>query len=169
MLVTWCENGALVQIRNHIIVLKWVLKFRHARRYLVHKCVIVMFVQKECIIFRIHCLLCAYFCCTLILNYLCQHWMKTHFWKSKGGSAVMTPVFWIFNPIGSLFYTAAQSDWPSRFAEKIGLSLSHLVPDLLGPKVVLHFHQNVFFNRCYAFCINFPLIFNPIDPLFHWI
>ncbi len=28
----------------------------------------------------------------------------------EGGSAVMTPVFWIFNPIGSLFYTTSQSD-----------------------------------------------------------
>ncbi len=31
--------------------------------------------------------------------------------------------------------------------EKIGLSLSHLVPEILGPKVGLIFHQNVFVNR----------------------
>ncbi len=31
-------------------------------------------------------------------------------------------------------------------AEKIGLSLSHLVPEILGPKVGLIFHQNVLFN-----------------------
>ncbi len=51
-----------------------------------------------------------------------------------------------------------QSDWdlmlclntiklnPS-FSSKIGLSLSHLVPEILGPKVGLMFHQNVLFNR----------------------
>ncbi len=32
-------------------------------------------------------------------------------------------------------------------AEKIGLSLSHLVPEILGPKVGVIFHQNVLFNR----------------------
>ncbi len=57
----------------------------------------------------------------------------------------MSPVFWIFNLIGSLFYTSAQSDWPPISAEKIGLSLSHLVPEKLGPKVGLNIHQNVLF------------------------
>ncbi len=55
------------------------------------------------------------------------------------------PCFWGF-----------QSDWvPILYlntirltplsAEKIGLSVSHLVPEILGPKVGLIFHQNVFF------------------------
>ncbi len=33
------------------------------------------------------------------------------------------------------------------FWRKIGLSLSHLVPEILGPKFGLFFHQNVLFNR----------------------
>ncbi len=37
----------------------------------------------------------------------------------------------------------------------------------MSPKVGLIFHQNVLFNRFKAFCINFPLVFDPIDPLFH--
>ncbi len=48
------------------------------------------------------------------------------------------------------------------FAEKIGLSLSHLVPETLGPKAGLIFHQNVLFNWFKAFLINFPLIFDPL-------
>ncbi len=52
-----------------------------------------------------------------------------------------------------------QSDWAHilylntirltlSFSRKtIGLSLSHLVPEILGPKVGLIFHQNVLFNR----------------------
>ncbi len=44
-------------------------------------------------------------------------------------------------------YILTQSAWPTRSAEKIGLSLSHLVPEILGPKVGLIFHQNVLFNR----------------------
>ncbi len=67
----------------------------------------------------------------------------------------MTPVFGIFNPIGSLFYTSSRSDWPPFSAEKIGLSLSHLVPEILGPKFGQICHQNVLFNRFEAFCINF--------------
>ncbi len=78
----------------------------------------------------------------------------------------MAPVLGIFNLIGSLFYTPTQFDWPPLSAEKFGLSLSHLVPEILGPKVSLIFHQNVLFNRFKAFCINFPLIFDPIDPFF---
>ncbi len=64
-----------------------------------------------------------------------------------GGSAVMTPVFGISNPIGSLFYTSPQSDWPPLSAEKNSLSLSHLAAEILGPKFGLIFHQNVLFNR----------------------
>ncbi len=33
------------------------------------------------------------------------------------------------------------------FCRKISLSLSHLVPEILGPKMDLIFHQNLFFNR----------------------
>ncbi len=59
----------------------------------------------------------------------------------------MTPIWGIFNPIRSLFYTTLQSDGPPLSAEKIGFSLSHLVLEILGPKVGLIFHQNVLFNR----------------------
>ncbi len=59
-----------------------------------------------------------------------------------------------------------QSAGPPLSAEKIGLSLSYLVPEILGPKVGLILQQNVLFNRFQALCINFPLIFNPIYSLF---
>ncbi len=52
----------------------------------------------------------------------------------------------IFYLLGSLFYTSARSDWSPLSAEKNGLSLSHLVSDILGHKVGLLFHQNVLFN-----------------------
>ncbi len=58
---------------------------------------------------------------------------------------VMNPIFEMFNPIGSLFYTSS-SDWPLLSTETISLSLSHLVPEILGPKVGVIFHQNVLFN-----------------------
>ncbi len=53
----------------------------------------------------------------------------------------------IFNLSGSLFNTSAQSDCPPPSADSISLSLSHLVPEILRPKVGLIFHQNVFCNR----------------------
>ncbi len=55
------------------------------------------------------------------------------------GSMVLSAVLGIFNPIGSLFYTLS--------VEKIGLSLSHLVPEILEPNVGLIFHQNILVNR----------------------
>ncbi len=39
----------------------------------------------------------------------------------------------------------------------ISVSLSHLVPEILGRKFGLLFHQNVLFNQFKAFCINFLL------------
>ncbi len=45
----------------------------------------------------------------------------------------------------------------------IGLSLSHLVSEILWPKVRLIVHQNVLLNRFKAFYINFPLICYPMD------
>ncbi len=50
-------------------------------------------------------------------------------------SAVKILVFVIFNLNGSLFYTLTPSKWPPLSAEKLCLSLSHLVPEILGPKV----------------------------------
>ncbi len=64
----------------------------------------------------------------------------------KGGSTVMTPGFEICDPTGSLFYVSTRSDCPLFLHKKICLSLSHLVPEILGPKVALPFHQNVLFN-----------------------
>ncbi len=71
----------------------------------------------------------------------------------QGGSAVMTP-FW-----GHYFISQHNPIDPLFLQKKIRLSISHLVPEILGPKVGLIFHQNVLFNRFKAFCINFPLIF----------
>ncbi len=58
---------------------------------------------------------------------------------------VITPIFEICNPIGSLFYTSLLID--SLFLlKKICLSVSHSVPQILGPNIGLNFHQNVLFN-----------------------
>ncbi len=59
---------------------------------------------------------------------------------------MVTVIFEMFNLIGSLFYAPSRSDLLHLSAEKIGLSLSHLVPEIHGPKVGLIFHQNVLFN-----------------------
>ncbi len=42
--------------------------------------------------------------------------------------------------------------------------LSHLLPEICGPKVDLIFHQNVLFISFEAFCMKFHLDFHPIDP-----
>ncbi len=58
----------------------------------------------------------------------------------------MTLVFEIFDLIQPLFYTSSQSDCLLFLWKKIGLFLSHLVPEILVPKVGLIFHYNVLFN-----------------------
>ncbi len=51
-------------------------------------------------------------------------------------------VFEIFNLNVSLYYASSRSDGPVLFALIIGLSLSHLVLEILRPKVNLIFHKN---------------------------
>ncbi len=57
------------------------------------------------------------------------------------------PPFWGFSIwLGPLFIPQ-QSDCPPLSAKKIGLSLSHLIQEILGPKVGLIFHQNILVDR----------------------
>ncbi len=50
-------------------------------------------------------------------------------------------------------------------AERIGLSQSHLVPETLGSKVGVTFHQNVI-SVFKHFVLIFSLIFDQVDPFF---
>ncbi len=65
------------------------------------------------------------------------------------------------------------SIWLTLFLQKtIGLSLSHLVPEILGPKVGLMFYQTVLFNILHKFSLchfrsilpPFSLILDLFDP-----
>ncbi len=56
----------------------------------------------------------------------------------------MTPILGVFN----LNFICQQHPIDPLFLfSKIGLSVSHLVPEILGPKFGLIFHKNVLFNR----------------------
>ncbi len=103
-------------------------------------------------------------------------------WRMSLGKAIhreVTPIPWhgmevpLWWPPFLRFYVSSLSDWPPFSAEKICLSLSHIVLEILGPKVDLIFHQNVSFNSFYAFCIEGFLEFRSyfidlrsFDPLF---
>ncbi len=58
---------------------------------------------------------------------------------------------------------------PSFCRNKIGLSLSHLVPEILGPKVSLIFHLNVFFLQIFSILCQFTLNFRSNWPPFSLI
>ncbi len=77
----------------------------------------------------------------------------------RGGGGVLTylgmverfrgddPRFWDFLS-DWVYILYLNTIWLTPFsAEKIGLSLSHLVPEILAPKVGVIFHQNVLLNR----------------------
>ncbi len=93
-----------------------------------------------------------------------------HTRNSQGRYSPYLAMVWRFSSDEPCFWDL-RSDWdpiscllviwltPS-FCKKIGLSLSHFVSEILGPKVGLNFHQNVLFNRFFlAFCIKFLLNF----------
>ncbi len=62
-------------------------------------------------------------------------------------SAVMTPFYRFPIRLGPYFISPHDPIDPLFLQKRIGLSLSHLVPEILGPKVGKIFHQNVLFNR----------------------
>ncbi len=66
----------------------------------------------------------------------------SHTWAWYGGFAVMTPIFY---PIGSPFMPHHDLI-DTLFLQNIFLSLSHLVPEILGPKNCLICCHNVLFN-----------------------
>ncbi len=63
------------------------------------------------------------------------------------------PIFTIFDPIGSLFYASSYCDW------------HHFYSEIFGLKVGLIFHQNYIIE---VYLLLFSLIFDAIDPFFHW-
>ncbi len=79
----------------------------------------------------------------------------------------MIPNFVIFNPIGPYFMPYHDPTDPIFLQKKISLSLSHVVPEILGPKVGLIVTKMYYLTVFKHFVSIFSLIFNPIDPPFH--
>ncbi len=76
----------------------------------------------------------------------------------------MNPIFEIFHLNRSLFYTSSRADCPPLSADKNGLSLSHLVSEILGPKIGLILHISYYLT---VFLHQFsPLFSNPLTPFF---
>ncbi len=99
--------------------------------------------------------------------------------KSGGGGTPIIehggelPLYWppfltFSDPIaiGSLFLCPTRSYSHPLSAEKIGLPLSHSVPEIIWPKFGLNFHKNLSFDHFEAFIPILSLIFHLIDPLF---
>ncbi len=80
----------------------------------------------------------------------------------------MTPIFEIFNVIGFLFYRSPWSDWPPLSAKKIiSLSLAHLVPEIIQPKVGLIFLPKIYYLTLFKLFVSiFSSIFDPITLFF---
>ncbi len=75
----------------------------------------------------------------------CRQGRVTPYFGMVGRFHGDNPVFEIFDQIGSLFYAPTLIDSPFLL-KNIGLSLSHLVPEIPRPKLGLRFHQNVLLN-----------------------
>ncbi len=74
----------------------------------------------------------------------------------------MNPIFEIFDLNEFLCYTLSWPNWRPLSAERnwvVSITFSHLVPEIVGPKVGLIFHQNLLFNSFTVFCMNFLLDF----------
>ncbi len=88
-------------------------------------------------------------------------------WKWLGTSALLPPIFDIFQSHWVPFVCTTRYYWPSLSAEKNCLSLSHLVPELIWPKVgVFYFYPNLSFDTFNAICTNFLLDFRSCWPPF---
>ncbi len=77
------------------------------------------------------------------------------------------PPFWGFSiQLGPHFITQHNLIDPPLSAEKIGLSLSLLVPEILGLKLVYFITKTYYLTDFKHFVSIYILIFNPIDPFF---
>ncbi len=74
----------------------------------------------------------------------------------------------IFRSYWVPFLCPTRSSWPPLRAEQIGLSLSHLVPEKIWPKVCLFCFTKIYhLTLLKQFIPIFSLIFNLVDHLFH--
>ncbi len=87
-------------------------------------------------------------------------------WRWSGTSTLLTPVFDIFQCHWVLLLCPTRSYWPPLSAEKICLSLSHSVPEIIWPKVGQFFHKNLSFDTFEAICTTFLLDFQSCWPPF---
>ncbi len=96
----------------------------------------------------------------------CIPWVGTpilgHGWEVPWG----WPLFWGFLIRLGPYFIPQHNLIDPLFLQEKSVCLSHLVPEILGPKFGLIFHPNELFYIFKAFCINFPLIFDQIDPFF---
>ncbi len=82
-----------------------------------------------------------------------------HTWKWLGTSTLLTPIFDIFLSHWVPFCCLTWSYGPLFMQKQISLSLSHLVSEIIWPKVSLFFHKNLSFDTFEAICANFLLDF----------
>ncbi len=88
-------------------------------------------------------------------------WGDTPIIEDGGEHSLYWPPFFdIFLSHWVSFLCPTRSCWPPLFAEKISFSPSHIVPEIIWPKVGLMFHQNLSFNYFKSLYTNFLLIFS---------
>ncbi len=87
-------------------------------------------------------------------------------WRWQATSTRLTPFVTFSNPVGSLFMPNSIPLTPSLCKKKIGLSLSHLVPEIIWPKFGLIFHQICNLTTLGHFVPIFSLIFNLVVLFF---
>ncbi len=92
----------------------------------------------------------------------------SHTWRWWGTSTLLTPNFDIYQSKCKYkpLLCPTHSYWPPLSAEKICLSLSHLIPEIIWPKVGLFFHKSLSFDTFEAICTTFLLDFRSCWPLF---
>ncbi len=85
-------------------------------------------------------------------------------WRWWGTSVLLTPVFDIFRSHWVPFLCPTQSYWPPISAQKIGLSLSHLVPEIFDLKLVYFSQKSAiwhFWSNLYQFSPWFLILLTP--------
>ncbi len=84
----------------------------------------------------------------------------------EGNLRSIDPRFWHFPiPLGPLL-CPTRSYWPPLSTEKISLSLSHSVPEIIWAKIGLIFHKNLSFDHFETFCTNFLHDCRSYSPFF---
>ncbi len=120
-----------------------------------------------CLIMGHYCYVTSISSTAILFKIMGTLWWYSHTWAWQEGSAVMTPVFLIFDSIGSIFHASTRSDWsPLSAKNKWFVAITFSSSNTILLVLFLHFASNFSLNWFLILLTPFLLILDLFDTSF---